>query len=382
MRALEVHEQTSVLFEGGRVAAIGPNLAAPPDARVIEARGRALVPGLVDCHTHACWAGDRIDEWERTLAGATYLEVLEAGGGIMSTVRAVRQCSKEALADLLLVRLGRMLSCGTTTAEAKSGYGLTTHDELKMLRAIRRAASRWAGTLVPTACIGHAIEGEAEAFIERTIRETLPAVSAEFPGVAVDAYCERGAWGLEACVRLLEAAAAAGHPCRVHADQFTSLGMLDAAIERGFRSVDHLEASPPDALARLGASGTAGVVLPICGLHVDGRFADARALVDAGGWVAVATNFNPGSAPSPSLPAAMGLAVRRCGLTPAEALAAVTANAAAVLGLRDAGHLHPGARGDAVLLDDRDERGLCYSIGCAPIAAVVCAGVVAAGSER
>ena len=203
------------------------------------------MPAFVIATPIACWAGDRLDEWELKRSGATYLELLESGGGIMSTVRAVRASTEETLANLLLERLRVMLRHGTTLVEVKSGYGLSTEAELKMLRAIRAAAQQWPGRLRTTACLGHAldpVEADTESFVQRTIEETLPAVSAEFPAIPIDAYCEQGAWSLDYCLQLFDSAQQLGHPIRVHADQFHSLGMLPAAIQRGYSSVDHLEA--------------------------------------------------------------------------------------------------------------------------------------------
>jgi imidazolonepropionase len=376
---LQVLDNATVLCAGGRIDRVEPGGAVPAAAVEIDARGRVLLPAFVDCHTHACWAGDRLDEWEMKRKGASYLDILRAGGGIMSTVRAVRAASREALAHDLRSRLDVMLNEGTTTVEVKSGYGLTTDDELKMVRAIRDAAATWPGTVVPTALLGHAIDpaaGSAAAFVDRVIEETLPAVSAEFPGIAVDAFCENGAWSLADCARLFERARAAGHPIRVHADQFTALGMLEEAVRLGAVSVDHLEASTPQGLVTLAASAAVGVLLPCCGFHLDGRYAGARPLVDGGGAVALATNLNPGSAPCSSIPMAVALAVRHCGLSASEAITAATANAAAVLGMPDRGIIAPGARADLVLLRHRDERLLAYEFGGDPVDAVVCGGRV------
>jgi imidazolonepropionase len=293
----------------------------------------------------------------------------------MSTVRAVRAASQRTLSDLLLHRLQDCLATGTTTIEVKSGYGLTTPDELKMLRAIDDARAHWPGTIVATALLGHAIDPDQPGFVERTITETLPAVSSEFPGITIDAYVEQAAWTLEQAVRLFEKARELGHPLRVHADQFHSLGMVREAVRLGALSVDHLEASTDDDHAHLGTSHTVAVGLPICGLHVDGRYANLRAVIDAGGATAIASNLNPGSAPSGSLPLAMGLAVRHAGLTPFEALTAVTVNGAAVLRFSDRGLLNVGYRADLVLWNTRDLRELSYIPSGPRIASVVVGGV-------
>lgn len=375
-----------VLVEGSRVARVAPMSEWPPTPRglgraprVIDARGRVVMPAFVDCHTHACWVGQRLDEWEMRLAGASYLDILARGGGIMRTVRGVREASLELLQNVLLERLESMLRQGTTLAEVKSGYGLSTRDEIKMLRAIHGAAERWAGTLVPTACIGHAIDAADPAFVDRTIHETLDAVHAEFPRVTIDAYCERGAWTLDDGVRLFERALHLGHPIRVHADQFNSLGMVPWAIAHGAASVDHLEASLPRDLALLGASNTFGVVLPCSGFHVDGRYANARAILDAGGRVALATNCNPGSAPCTSMPMAIALGVRGCGLTPAQAIAGATAQGASLLrrvdpALEPTGTIEVGARADLLMLRWSDERELAHSFGADPVELVISAG--------
>ncbi|MBX3357485.1 MAG: imidazolonepropionase [Phycisphaeraceae bacterium] len=376
MSGLRVLPCARVWIKDGLIDSIDadPGEDSPEDWRDLDAAGRVVMPAFIDCHTHACFAGDRLDEWEMKRRGAAYLDILRAGGGIMSTVRAVRAASQEQLAELLLVRLTAMLNHGTGTAEVKSGYGLTTGDELKMLRAIRDAGALWPGTVVPTALLGHAIDPDQPDFVDRTIRETLPAVSAEFPGITIDAFCEAGAWTLADTLRLFERALELGHPLRVHADQFNSLGLIGHAARLGLRSIDHLEASDARALTELAASGAAGVVLPCCGLHVDGRYADARSLIDRGGAVAVATNFNPGSAPCYAVPMAVALAVRFNRLTPAEAITATTANAAAILDFTDRGRLEAGLRADIIMLRHRDERLLAHDFGDNPVDAVIVGG--------
>ena len=375
---LGVIERGFVRVEGTRIAAVG---AGDPDSdaadETIDAGGRVLMPGFVDCHTHACWAGERFDEFDMKLAGRSYLEILEAGGGIMSTVRAVRAAGGDTLAESLQARLSRMAALGTTTVEVKSGYGLTTADELKMLRAIRVAAAATGQTLIPTFLGAHAIDPDNPRYVDETINETLPAVVEEFAGIACDAYCEKGAWSLADTGRLFERAAGVGCPLRVHTDQFSSLGMTRLAIEMGAVSVDHLEATTPADLELLAASPTIGVALPATGFHLDDRYAPGRALVDAGGALALATNYNPGSAPTPSMAFVIALACRKLGLTPAEAIAATTVNAACVLGLQgEVGSIEPGKRADLQLMDFTDERELGYEFATAGPQLVLCAGQV------
>lgn len=363
-----------VLIADGRIAAVGPKVEVPAGVESIDAQGRVLMPGFVDCHTHACWAGDRLAEWEQKLAGVPYLEIMKKGGGIHSTVRAVREATQKQLAASLRDRLGLMLRDGTTTVEVKSGYGLDTENELKMLRAIRRAAGDWPGSVVATALLGHAVEGDPEDYARMVTKEMLAEVSREFPDIAVDAYCEKGAWSVEMCVKLFEKAHK-HHPIRVHTDQFNSLGMIPEAIRLHARSVDHLEAATKRDLDDLARSETYGVILPCTGFHTDGRYARGGYFVDKGGALALATNCNPGSSPTHSMPLAIALAVRFCGLTPAEAIAAATVNAARLLGLNDRGTIEPGRRADLILLRHKDERQLAYELGGNPVDLVICGGV-------
>jgi imidazolonepropionase len=370
---LSVIPHGDVLVSDGAIAAVGPRVEAPEGAEVVDANGRVLMPGFVDCHTHACWAGSRVDDWDGRMRGVPQAEIAGRGGGFHATVLAVREATRKQLAAGLRERLGRMLREGTTTVEVKSGYGLTTEAELKMLRAIVRAGQDWEGTVVPTALLGGAFEGRLDEFSRMVLREMLPEVSREFPGVAVDACVEEGAWSVEACVRLLERASR-HHSLRVHADRFASLGMVPEAIRLHVRCVGHLEASTKADLVALAGSDVCGVILPCSGFHSDGRFARAGFLVDQGGAVALATNCGPEAYPGHSMPFAIALAVRRCGLTPQEAIAACTANAASVLGLADRGTVEAGKRADLILLRHADERMLAFETGGNPVDLVVCGG--------
>jgi imidazolonepropionase len=382
-RNLSVLDDADVLVEGEQIAAVGPGgtLKAPGGGSVLHAEGRVLMPALVDCHTHACWAGDwshRLDEWSQKLAGKPYLEILAGGGGIMASVQAVRRSTVESLRDSLAERLMGMLRQGTLSVEVKSGYGLSERAELKMLEAIEQAGRVFPGTVRATALLGHALDegepGGAEEFVNGVIRRTLGSVHARYPGICVDAFCERGAWSVEDCCRLFEAAQQLGHPVRVHADQFNALGMLERAVKMCADSVDHLEATPTQDLARLARSDTFGVFLPVCGLHLDNRYGHARAFADAGGAGCVATNCNPGSAPSGSMPLAIALGVRKLGLSPEEAITWATVNPATLLRLHDRGTIQPGQRADLLLLKHRDERALAFAMGEEHSEAVIGAG--------
>lgn len=378
MRELAPIDYGTIVLRDGKIESLGASIPIPDDAEPIDAQGRVVMPAFVDCHTHACWAGERLDEWELKQSGATYLEILESGGGIMSTVRAVREASLDQLTESLLERLNWMLAEGTTACEVKSGYGLSTTDELKMLDAIVLADQNWAGRVSPTACIGHAKDADVADFVDRTINETLPAVHERYPSVTIDAYTEQGAWSVEETVRLFTAAKELGHPLRIHADQFNALGMLEAAIELGALSVDHLEATTPDSLTTLARSSTMGVMLPCSGFHVDDRYGDGRSFIDANGALAIATNVNPGSAPCLSMPMSIALATRKLGVTAAEAICASTINSAHLLGFNDLGTLDVGTQADLIMLRHRDERQLGYTFGGSHVEFVICNGAIVA----
>jgi imidazolonepropionase len=373
---LDVIEDAYVLCEDGAVAAVGRMRELEPlDGDVIELDGRrrSAVPGLVDCHTHACFAGDRAAEFELRSRGASYEELHAAGGGILSTVHATRAAGEEALTAAVERHRSWMLAHGTTTFEAKSGYGLDRETELAMLRAVRQAGG------IPTWLGAHAVPPEfptADAYLEFALAEVLP--EAAQLAEAADVFVEQGAFDVVQARRYLEACRAAGLALRLHADQFTEAGGVGLAVELGARSVDHLEATEPGGVRVLAASDVAAVLLPVAALFLGRPMPPARDLVAAGAVVALATDFNPGSAFCESLPIVCGLACTQLRLAPAEALAACTVNAAHVLGRADRlGRLAPGYAADLVLLETPDWRHLAYHLGGDIVAAVVKDGVAA-----
>ena len=321
-----------VRIRDGRITevAAGSPTKSQSEEKVIDARGRVLMPGFVDCHTHACWAGDRLDEWEMKLAGRSYLDILAAGGGIMSTVRSVRATSTQDLCDELMQRLHEMAAYGTTTAEVKSGYGLESETELRMIEAIAQAARHSPLRIDATFLGAHAIDPERKDCVRSMIDETLPAVAKKYPGITADAYCETGAWSVADCVEYFQTAKKLGCGIRVHTDQFHSLGMIPAALELGAKSVDHLEAATDADLHLVARSKTIAVGLPATAFCLGTPCMQARKFIDAGGALALATNANPGSAPVRSMPIVLAFAVREMKMTPAEAITSVTWNAACV----------------------------------------------------
>jgi imidazolonepropionase len=371
---VDVVEDAYVLCDGGRIAAVGRmRELGRLDGEVEELDGSGLcaIPGLVDCHTHACFAGDRVEEFALRAAGATYEELNAAGGGIMATVRATRAAGEPALADSVRTHRGWMLRAGTTTFESKSGYGLDRETELSSLRAIRDAGG------VPTWLGAHAVPPEfddADAYLDFALREVLPAAATL--AEAADVFLERGAFDAAQARRYLTACAAAGLALRLHGDQFTEQGAVELAAELGARSVDHLEATGEKGVTALAGSDVTGVLLPASALFLGRPMPPARALVDAGAAVALATDFNPGSAFCESLPLICSLAATQLRMSPSEALGACTVNAAHVLGRASRlGRLAPGYSADLVLLDAPDWRYLAYHLGGDLVAQVIFGGV-------
>jgi imidazolonepropionase len=374
--SVDVVEDAFVLCEGGRVAAVGrmQDLGGPDDdVEELDGAGLCAIPGLVDCHTHPCFLGDRVDEFARRAAGASYEELHAAGGGILSTVRATRAGGGSELHEAAQRHAEWMLRAGTTTFEGKSGYGLDRETELASLRAVARAGG------VPTWLGAHAVPPEfddADAYLDHAVREVLP--DAAGLAEAADVFVEEGAFTVDQARGYLEACRAAGLALRLHGDQFTELGAIGLAIELGARSIDHLEATGESGARALAASDVVGVLLPACALFLDRPMPPARALVDAGAAIALATDFNPGSSFCESLPLVCSLACTQLRLAPAEALAACTVNAAYVLARAELrGRIAPGYDADLVLLDAPDWRYLAYHLGGDLVAAVVKRGMVA-----
>jgi imidazolonepropionase len=359
---VEIVERGYVLVEPeGTIGAVGAMRDLPmlddADIEELDGTGLAAIPGLVDCHTHPAFAGDRVGEFALRAVGATYEELLAAGGGILSTMRATREAGRDVLREIVVRHREAMVRHGTTTFEGKSGYGLDRDTELAQLDAIAAAGG------VPTWLGAHAVPPEqpdADAYVDWALDEVLP--DAAKVAVAADVFVERGAFGVEPARRYLRACADAGLALRLHGDQLTEMGAVPLALELGARSVDHLESTGPAGVSALAASDVAAVLLPVAALYLDKPMPPARALVDAGAIVALATDFNPGSAFCESLPVVATLACTKLGLSPEEALGAMTVNASHVLGLADRGRLAPGLRADIVLLDAPDWRHLAYHL--------------------
>jgi imidazolonepropionase len=326
-------------------------------ATVVDARGGAVVPGLVDPHTHVVFAGDRRDELRRRLAGATYAEIAAEGGGIVGSVRKTREASEERLACDTRQRLGEMLRCGTTTCEAKSGYGLTTDSELKQLRVIRRLAGEQPIELSPTFLGAHEIPVEyrdrRRAYIDLVIHEMIPAVAGARLAEWCDVFCETGVFTPDESRDILCAARSAGMKLRIHADELARSGGSRVAAEMRAQSADHLIYADEEGASLLARAGVVATLLPIAAFYLKlGRYAPARMLIERGVAVALATDLNPGGGFSPSMPFAMTLACFAMGLTFEEALVGATINAACSLDRQDRiGSLEPGKQMDAVIVD-------------------------------
>jgi imidazolonepropionase len=368
-----------ILF-AGRTDECDRWVSVAPDARLIDGRQLSVVPGFVDAHTHAMFAGDRRDELRRRLAGATYASIAAEGGGIVSTVAATRQASEDELVALTRARLDEMLACGTTTCEIKSGYGLTPEAELKMLRAIQRLDAEHRMDIVPTFMGAHEVPVEYRTdrskYVDLVVNEMIPAVASAKLAEWCDVFCESGVFTPAESRAILQAGARAGLKPRIHADELGASGGSQVAADVGARSADHLIFVPADGISAMARADVAATLLPCAAFYLKlGRFAPARALIDASVPVALATDVNPGGGFSPSMPFAMTLACFGMQLTFEEALTAATINGAWSLDRADEiGSLEAGKLADAVLvLGDAID---LIRVGAASIAGVVKRGKV------
>jgi len=369
----------AVLVRGGQIEAIGASAelrAAYPNEPALDAGRRVVMPGFVDPHTHLVFAGDRAAEFELRLEGKTYLEILAAGGGILSTVRATRRASFDELLDQTRARAASMLRHGTTTAEAKTGYGLETYSELAEMEALLRLDEEGPLEIAPTFLGAHAIapeyQGDPEGYVALVCAEMLPETKRWWqahgggrPLPFVDVFCETGAFSLAQTRRILTAAKALGFPLKIHADEFDNLGGASLAAELGAISADHLVKTSPQDIAALARSATAAVALPCTPFGLaEAHYTPARAILQAGGLLAIASDLNPGTAWCESMQFVIALACRYQRLTPAQAIAAATINAAAAIGrAQRIGSLEAGKQADLLILTVDDYRQLGYRFG-------------------
>lgn len=365
----------AIAINEGKIAAIGETSSILSDyhsENTFDATGKSIIPGLIDCHTHVPYAGNRYDEFEMRVQGKSYMEIMNAGGGILSTVRATRSASLEQLITLAQSRLMNMMQLGTTTAELKTGYGLSVEAEAKQMQAILTLAESHPMTIVPTFLGAHTKAPEfnsVDDYLESILSESLSHVEALIQAkemvMFVDIFVEEGVFTVEHMKRYFEVAQKHGLPLKAHLDQFEHLGAVPIAIEMGAVSVDHLEVTPKSDLNILANSDTVGVMLPTVNFNLGiCQFGNARHLIDSDGILALATDYNPGSSPTISMPLVMAIACRFQKLLPAEALNACTINAAAALNIQDkVGSLETGKQADFLILDTDDYRAIVVEFG-------------------
>lgn len=368
---LETYEDAALAVTDGHVAAVGPTEEIteeyPPEnaTTAIDASGQTVIPGFVDSHTHGLFAGDRSDEFAAKLGGEQYQDILAEGGGILRTVRAVREASDEQLRSNLLGHLDTMLAHGTTTVEVKSGYGLDTETELRMLDVIRQADEEHPVDIVPTFMGAHAVpeDEDADAYTDRVIDDQLPAVEEQGIAEFCDVFCEEDVFSVEQSRRVLDAGMEHGLTPKVHAEEFVRLGGAQLAAEVGAASADHLLHANDDDRAALAEAGVTPVLLPGTAFSLGADYADARAFLDDGGSIAVATDFNP-NCHSQSMGFAVALACMGMEMTPAEALIAGTHGGAGALDrTNEIGTLHEGMPADVAIIDAPSYIHLPYNFG-------------------
>jgi imidazolonepropionase len=375
---LAILEDGAVAARAGRIVWVGEESRLEREVDVsagavrIDVRGRAVLPGLVDAHTHLVWAGQRVEEFQRRLAGASYSEIAAAGGGILSTVEATRVASREELAALAGERMDRLAARGTTAVEVKSGYGLSPKHEIKLLEAVRDAARRRPQRVVPTFLGAHTLPREArgsnearERYVASVCEEMIPQVAENRLAEFADVFVDENAFTVAEARRVLETAREHGLGVKLHAEQLARDGAAALAAELGAASADHLEYAADEDLDALARARTVAVLLPGATLFLRmDRWAPARRMIEHGVPVAVATDLNPGSCPCESLPLVLQLACLRCGLSIDEAIVAATLNAAAACGIADeCGSIEPGKRCDLLVLDAAERAELIYRLG-------------------
>lgn len=377
-----------VLVRDGRVAFVGSSAERRrdhgdlDDVERLDAAGGTLVPGWIDPHTHLPWAGSREHEFAARLKGTSYQQIAAEGGGILATVGHTRGASADDLVGAMRPRLKQMLRWGTTTAEAKSGYGLNLDDEIKQLQAIARAAEDQPVDLVPTLMAAHEVppefDGRADDYVDLVVEEIIPRVATEGSARFCDVFCEQGVFTAEQSLRVLEAGQRQGMTPRLHADEFVDSGGARVAAEVGAASADHLIAVSDEGIERLAEAGVTAVLLPGTSFFLMGHnYAPARRLIEAGVPVALATDCNPGSSNTESIPGVITLAVLEMGLTTEEALTAATLNAACSLGLgSEIGSVEVGKRADLLILEAPNLFHLAYHFGINPVGTVIKSGRV------
>lgn len=376
LRELAIIEHGAMLIRNGVIERVDTHAALisdlPSDCELFDARNRVVLPGFVDAHTHAVFAGTRVDEFELRSTGATYQEIADAGGGIRSTVRRTRAASEDDLFQAAQSRTAWFLRNGSTTIEAKSGYGLRLEDELKMLRVIHRLNSCGPLQYVPTFLGVHEIPDEyrecASEYVNLVIHEMLPRVASERLAEYCDVFCEPTVFNVPTSRKILSAAKTRGLGIRIHADQLTHSGASQLAAELGAVTADHLEHADERDIQALAKARVQPVLLP-ASVYALGRdkYPPARQMIEAGLAIVLATDFNPGSSPTPSIPFVLSLASTQMRMTPAEAITATTINAAYSLGRGDRiGSLEPGKRADFVIHHCSDYREIAYFIGIEP----------------
>ena len=384
---IQILHDAWVTVEDGVIIGTGTGDApVPRGARTIDAGGRLVTPGLVDAHTHLIFGGWRQNELALKLRGVPYLDILAQGGGILSTVTATRSCTQTQLAEKARLALDEMLALGTTTCEAKSGYGLETAEELKQLRAIRDLQTSHPMDIAATFMGAHALPQEykesREAYIDLLCEEMIPAVASEKLATFCDVFCETGVFTAEESRRILEAGKRWGLIPKIHADEIDPIGGSQLAGEIGAISAEHLIVCPTEGIASMARGGTVACLLPATSLYLGAAFAPARDMVTAGVPVAMASDFNPGSCPCLNLQLVMNLGCLRYRLTPEEVLTAVTLNGAAAIGLADTvGSVETGKQGDLVIWEADDLNYICYRMGSNLARTVIKRGQIVSGKS-